>query len=272
MISKFRLISLVFLSVIMFSFALAETKGITQVSFSTGGDYNCQSGDFEAHWVKPSTGETVSIFNLNSNVNVSGECNNTLRSSEWCCPKNYRCTDGRCVVSSLLYVGDVCTTLTDNETCVTAPSSFATTLMDKFGPGYSGTCSSGNNLLGYLNAQGELCSNLTICGCGWDSDKKKCLLNVSEQNICGDDIISSSSCSWTEDSSKNQDLCETEGKIEIVYAATNTTGYNGQAVCLDKVIDYPCSVTVQLPFFNKFNFLFSVLAIVGIYFVFGRKF
>ena len=116
---------------------------------------------------------------------------------------------------------------------------------------------------------------MTTCSCIWKSNalgsgKGACSLTISEEKTCeGGGTAGLRNCSWVEDPSLTEDKCADEGKIFIIYPATGVD-VNG-VPCVDQKVPYPCSVSVQLPFFDKFSFIFAALAIVGIYFILNRR-
>lgn len=254
---KFKLVGWAILSIFIVSCVFAQTV-TNEVSFYTGaGEYECVKNNFEASWRHISSGEIIFIFNSTSST--TGVCNNFSYNGEWCCPKNYECnSEGKCVQLDIKYSGDVCTTLS-KEACNTSSNVFASSLMNKFDSKYLGMCGSGSF---------GVCTNITTCSCAWDENKKKCALLAVEKRVCLDGTISSANCSWVEDFDKGQDLCGTEGKLIVVYSATGES-VDGKP-CEEQRVEYPCTVSVQLPFFDKFTFILSVLAIVGIYFFYSK--
>jgi len=258
--NKFIILLVVFFY--LFSFVYAQSTGSVNVNFYTGsGAYLCERNSYSASWINVSNNAKIVIYN--STYNTTGLCNNTLFSSDFCCPKEYFCEKGACIPSKLEYSGDFCNSLTSNESCNTAPSSFATSAINSFGGMYVGICGSGSSFLGFFDGI-SICSNVTSCGCVWNSTTSKCTISLSQQKICNNGTITDlSSCSWSEEPDLKEDLCYEQGKIVVGYSAT---GFLSSGVaCTAQQVDYPCSVSVQLPFFDKFNFIFTVLAIVGIY-------
>ncbi|MEI7719528.1 MAG: hypothetical protein WCI72_06670 [archaeon] len=256
-----------FLLVITLSLVAAQI-GNTDVSFTTSsGDYICMNSNYEAFWMSVSSGTVINI--INATYNSKGVCNDTQYSEDWCCPRNSQCVNGECIAYNSSYNGDVCSALSDPSTCNTASASFALSLMDLFSEEYNNTCGSSSSYLGY-SVGNEICANITTCSCAWDSSKEACGLNVAQEAICGANIVSSTKCSWVENSTKTQNLCDTENKLVIIYDAVGEFTKNGNDLCKEQRVEYPCTISVQLPFFDKFSFIFAALAIVGIYFIMNR--
>jgi len=250
------------------SFAVSQI-GSAEVNFFTtdGGNYICNKTIYDAYWQNVATGERVFIHSLTQNT--SGVCYNTTYSNSWCCPTNYNCQSGTCVQTDLEYEGDFCTRL-PKALCNISSSVFASSLMDSFSGKYAGVCGSDSFYVGFWNGA-EVCANVTECACAWDNNLGKCTLAFSEQTICGSEVLSSKTCSWSENPDKKQNLCEVEGRLVVVYTASpEGISFSSGITCSDQEVSYPCSVSVQLPFFGGFSFLFSILGIIGIYFLYSK--
>lgn len=256
------------LSLFMFSFVAAQTMGSTDVTFFTGsGNYLCERTNSEAYWLNVSNNERTLI--KNSTKSVSGLCNDTTFSTDFCCPKDSACVDGECVATKLEYLGDFCTALTNNQSCNTPPASFAVSTINSFGGSFVGVCGSGSSFIGFSPDGGiTSCSKVTSCKCVWNNSK--CATSVAQQMICSNGTITSlNTCLWSEEPDAKKNLCDTEGKIVVYYSAIGAD--LGSISCIAQTVEYPCSVSVQLPFFDKFSFIFAILVIACLYSLMRRE-
>ncbi len=267
MVNRTVLFSVFIAFVFSFGFVSAIV-GSTSVNFFTGaGDYLCERTVSDAYWLNISNNER--IFISNTTYSVEGLCNNITYSADFCCPKDYVCTDGECKPSNLEYFGDFCNALLNNQSCNTAPASFAVSTVNSFGGNFVGICGSGSSFVGFSLNGLVFCSNVTSCSCLWNSASSKCTTNVTKQTICSDGTtLLSSSCAWSEEPDAKQNLCDEQGKIIVSYSAS---GFFEGVACEAQTVEYPCSVSVQLPFFDKFSFIFAVLAITCIYVLMRRE-
>jgi len=267
MVNKILLFSMFFVFAFSFGFVSA-TVGSTSVNFFTGaGDYLCERTASDAYWLNMSNNGRTFIANTTNSV--PGLCYNLTYSSDFCCPKDYVCTSGECKPSNLEYIGDFCNALTNNQSCNTAPASFAVSTINSFGGNFVGICGAGSSFVGFSLNGLVFCSNVTSCSCVWNSGTSKCTTNVTKQTICSDGTtFPSSSCAWSEEPSQKQNLCDEQGKIVVSYSAS---GLSEGVACEPQTVEYPCSVSVQLPFFDKFSFIFAVLAITCIYALIRRE-
>jgi hypothetical protein len=265
MVNKILLFSV--FAVLAFSFGfVSATTGSTSVNFFTGaGAYLCERTVSDAYWLNTTNNER--IFISNTTYSAKGLCNDTKYSADFCCPKDYACTSGECKPTNLEYFGDFCNALLNNQSCNTAPASFAVSTINSFGGNFVGICGAGSSFVGFSPDGLIFCSNVTSCSCVWASGK--CTANVTKQTICSDGTtFISSSCAWSEEPSQKQNLCDEQGKIVVSYSAS---GYTEGVACEAQTVEYPCSVSVQLPFFDKFSFIFAVLAIACIYALMRRE-
>lgn len=267
---RFKFIYL-FSFVFLISTVLSQTASV-EIQFSTGKGYSCVSEEFVAYWQKIDTNERINIFS--EFKTTTGVCNDTNYSDNWCCPIGYHCIEGECLLPDSQYVADMCTSITDSFSCDYADSSFAIKQVEKFGGEYLNVCSSGGSYSGFFDYDtSSVCANVTVCGCSWDSKKMACVLNISLEKVCPTNQSFIGSCSWLEDSVT--DLCDSEGSVTISYKSTKEGSYSDS--CSDQQVSYPCSVSVQLPFFDGFNFILSFLLIAVVYFFYiklnsGNKF
>jgi hypothetical protein len=271
--SKFFLIAL-FISVLLFAplFVSSETGG-AGVTFFTGSDtYSCEKTSLEAHWKHNFNGETINIYN--STDKPLGLCNDTSYSDYPCCPTGFVCDSGKCVSTNLEYSGDFCALANNSQKCNVLPPSFAVNTFESFGGAFIGACGRGDNFVSVSSEEGiVVCSNLTACTCTWNQTKSQCMPTMSEEMICSDGTVTRlNNCSWAEEPSEKQNLCETEGKILVTFKANPAGNVLSSGIaCQDQQASYPCSVSVQLPFFGKFQFIASILLIAAIYAFMRRK-
>jgi hypothetical protein len=265
-----RLSSFIYLFsfVFLISTVFSQT-GSVEVEFSTGKGYSCISEEYTAYWQKIDTNERVNIFS--DFKTTTGVCNDTVYSNNWCCPTGYHCVEGECLLPDTQYIADMCTSITDSFSCDYADSSFAINQVKNFGGVYSDVCSSGGSYNGFFDyAASSVCANVTICGCSWDSSANSgegaCALNISLERVCPNSQQIIGSCSWLEDTAT--DSCESEGSVIISYKASTEGSYPD--LCADQQVSYPCSVSVQLPFFDGFNFILSFLLIAVVYFFYVK--
>lgn len=261
MVNKILFFSVFAVLVLSFGFVSA-ISGSTSVNFFTGvGAYSCDRTVSDAYWLNMSNNERT--FIANTTYSTAGLCNNTIYSSDFCCPRDYICTNGECKPSDIEYPGDFCSTLKNNQSCNTAPAGFAVNTIDSFGGSYVGICGTGSSFVTFSLTNLVFCSNVTSCSCVWDSTISRCTATVSKQRICSDNNTTElGSCAWSEEPSKKQNLCDAQGKVIVSFIAS---GFLDGVACADQTVEYPCSVSVQLPFFDKISFIFAVLAIAFIY-------
>jgi len=117
-----------------------------------------------------------------------------------------------------------------------------------------------------------LCEIRTDCLCVWENNK--CLPSIDEKIndpnntncfLLPPNAPTLDTCYWA--ANEPVDKCSSsEQKISITYNATGT-----REDCISQTVDYPCSVSVKLPFFDKFTFLLSILGIALVYYIMKRK-
>lgn len=255
-----RLLLVFILIASLFSFVLAEDSGEVETSFLTE-NYECVADSSSAYWLSADGRSTSWVYN--ATYDSFGVCNDTVYSNSWCCPEGFECSNGQCSAGQLVGVGLRCSDIKTQDSCIHAPNEFAINWIEGLEPveNYATICSSEAEA---YDVGSVFCANYTICGCVWNETVAKCASGISFESACSDDNSTSTSCSWVED--RKEDQCSADvGQITIFYTA------NGEGdLCVNQEQVYPCSVSVQLPFFDKFNFIFSALAIVGIYSFFRR--
>ncbi|MEI7718295.1 MAG: hypothetical protein WCI72_00375 [archaeon] len=255
MISKYLVIILLIFS---FSF-VCSIDGSSQVSFYAG-SYSCVSSPSESYW-QSALNQNIFLI-LNSAKSVFGQCNNSAYSTIWCCPTGMACFDGSCGLNKKGKNVHDCSDLYTKESCIHAPLALSSIVIES-DVGWGGACSRPS--VSYSSG-GNLCANVSYCNCVWDESASTCGATWVLENKCNDGLAlptTIKSCTWTLFSS--EDKCdEPDGKMTVTYSASDPT-------CGEKVKEYSCEVSTVLPFFDKFSFIFSILAIVGIYFFTRRK-
>ncbi len=220
----------------------------------------CVSGSTFSYWSIDSLNETV--YNSSGNV---GNCSKYYVSSVFgsspCCPTGYDCSfsTGKCVSNSITS----CAQYNSSESCNSAPLNIASSSVESQ-LSSPGLCTLQTNFI----VSGEVsCVNASSCSCSWNSSTKKCGNSLTNITSCSDSFNWNKTCNWEEAGVQN--LCDSEGRISISYSASGSA--IGLDWCKDMVKDYPCSASVQLPFFSFFNVLFSILSISFIYFFLIKK-
>jgi hypothetical protein len=201
----------------------------------------------ESYW-ENSSGYKEMIFNSSGMVG-----NATKYSSEWCCPIKYTFRDNKCELNNT----NGCTDLKTQAECVGAPSSLSYSQIQFF---FNSTNACGGVSTSWFDSSNSLCANGTSCSCVWSSGK--CSANRTIQTSCDNGFIYTKSCVWTESGSEN--MCDSLGKIIVRYIASGDA-INVESWCVDQSKEYPCSVSVKLPFFDGTSLMLSILGIVFVY-------
>jgi len=253
-----RKLSFVFIFVLCLSFVFADIyTGEVGISIWTEG-YSCVKDDVSASWI----GSDSSIIIVNeTGYNFPGTCNQT---SDWCCPNGYTCEGGMCISTVSL---DTCYDFKSQDSCEGgwAVREYAIEGIESFGDDFIGICS---RSLPFVNDKGLNCVNASACDCVWDDGV--CVSELNFFDLCVDgNSTYNESCYWSE--GLQEDKCESEG-IYIVNYIVSGDGVNNNVLCVNQTKNYPCSVSVKVPFFDFSNFIISALGICCIYFVFRRSF
>jgi hypothetical protein len=255
----------VFGILILSGFVVGESlqgSGEARVSFSGG--VGCYSSSTLSYWI---IGSNETVFNSTGNVgNCSRYYNPSIVGSTGCCPTNYFCSlsSGQC--SRTTQTG--CAQYNTSDDCRNDVNRVADASFESLYPSLGDICRSQTS---YQSAMGNSCINFSICSCYWNSTLSRCGPSINYSSLCQGGSSSSKVCNWLESSTEN--LCGSQGKIVVTYNASGDVGSlmpNG-VNCSNIQTDYPCSASVQLPFFDKFSFILSLLAIVGVYFIVSRK-
>ncbi len=276
--SNYKMKKIIFFSVllcIVFSIlgnlGLADEEGSSSVNFFTSqSGSECVKDSFRAYWLNKSNLAITWVYN--STFSGDPYLNGSL-----CCPIGFvPYTNDDKESSCIRGTGVDCTSKLTKEECNGADPSLSYSFLEKDD---LGICTD-NRYEAYI-VEGLSCANASSCSCFWnqslDNGDGLCTNRKNVSSCCGDSTCtednvcckgsSSSYCGWYEEPDTREDNCgEDNGKIIIHYGA------DGNAVdCISQALEYPCSVSVKLPFFDKFSFIFAALAIVGVYFFTRRK-
>lgn len=261
MMARIFFLFIIFMS--LFSFVLAENyDGEEGVTFYTE-SYTCEKNFISASWESSDLVSSVLIYN--DSYSSVGVCNDTRYSESYCCPDGRECRDGRCELGLSGLPITSCFDMSQ-AACDSAPPEYAISLIESFdleGGSYSGICS--GETIYY-----DLCANTTYCKCLWDDDVDLCTYAMINETYCEGFGYTNTTCEWYEVPDSKEDYCaETDGKIIVHYGVMGDSVAN--PLCVSQALEYPCSVSVKLPFFDKFSFIFSVLAIGLVYFIVKRR-
>lgn len=256
-----------------------EIAGNTYVDFFTGSQgYTCVHDQYSAYWRNDLINPLDIVWIYNSTYSSEGVCYNSTYADDWCCPIGFAPfvnSGGKyeCATGSTGTISD-CTGITEQIPCDTANSALAFSIVEAGGTEYVGACSVPSWSDGY-------CTNLTFCSCVWNASagggKGLCSAQIKQESCCGSidsetgvcEHPNSDNCNWVEEPGTREDRCaDSTGQIIIHLRATGTSAI---VPCVDKLLVYPCSVSVKLPFFDKFSFILSGLAIAVVYFIMRRK-
>ena len=220
----------------------------TGVDFTTG-TYTCERTSTTATWVKSDTNQR---WNVPAQANCSAFSHNEVSS---CCMNGWTCnaTSGLCVDGSRI---TDCTKYSTQSACES----------DDMGVGIvSITNSSSCGLSSYFSYNGEVCVNLTNCGCVWDNSN--CSAKKEYTLECPGGTQGLGNCTWSTFSITNEDCSNGDSPIVISSVATWQQGSMSRPVdCSNLTRDYPCVSTAKLPFFSSTGFILSGLSIIFIYF------
>lgn len=279
---KKHIVSLLFVVLSLVLMANFATSAIyeanTTLIFSTGSQgWSCNATTATAFW-QNDTNPSQIVWIYNGTYSSKNVCNDSQYSDNWCCPVGFvpylnSANKAECRIINTTIVD--CTGIDDEIFCNTANPWFAISLIESFGSNYAGICASSGSYVTYFSGTDE-CTNYTSCGCTWDNALDICKASFTRETCCGtiDPLTgacqtnSSSTCSWSERPNSRQDLCGSdEGKIIIYYDAVGSL----DPLCVNQTIEYPCSVSVKLPFFNWFNFILTGLGIAVVYAIMRKK-
>lgn len=269
------------LGLLMLSFGLVTGESATStVEFSTG-SWSCSEDSSTASWRVYSGANLIEeepIINSSGDVgNCFAHVNETGRS---CCPGNLICineTDGNGNPTSR----GVCQATADYCFQLTTHGKTACESAEGIGEnsiGQIGNSSVCGLQLEYTDPSAGICFDKTSCECRWDEDQcVPATVNKTESCVSNGGIPNSiDTCSWIADETKTVDNCDNPEQNIIIYynpkwESTNSSKPAPESCNKERSVEYSCTTTVKLPFFNLFGFLLSGVAIVGIYFWLGRK-
>lgn len=250
---------LVFVFLFSLTFISAETLlGSSEGSVTTYGGATCVNNQTFSYWADFSNGINTTTYNSSGTYN---NCSFYAKDSDsFCCPSGANgCnfSTGKCMVS-VSNVTTTCSGYKDENSCVYAEKVVAIKSVESM-PGNSGFCSRPSTVSGS-------CTNSSAsCKCTWNSTTSKCNPSGQIVTVCSNSVGDfTATCNWAETS--YEDKCNTEGKIIITYTASGSAV--GSDWCKNpNLVEFSCTESVELPFFNWFSFLLSGLAIMVIYFI-----
>lgn len=256
-----------YLFLILFLFGIsfisaASIQGSTQVSFNTAG-WSCVSTSTNAYW--SFTNETISGLRIDV-VNSSGAVGNCSKyvsqnNNRSCCPSNRVCgSSGICDMGTTV---NYCYDIKNRDSCESASLDIGKKSVESISGNPIGICGTQKS----YTVSGQLCANVTNCGCYWNSTVSKCVASrVDKYNCTG--TVSSSNCNWI--AGNPEDHCgDALGKIFVDYTVSGSAV--GQAWCNPSRAEYPCAVSVKMPFFDFFSFVLVSAGIAIVYLVMRRK-
>ncbi|MFA5173613.1 MAG: hypothetical protein WC438_00340 [Candidatus Pacearchaeota archaeon] len=197
-----------------------------------------------------------------------------VESSDTCCPDESECvTDpptagdyGMCRVS----LADMCMDYQTEEACKGhSQYSADNTENAKYGEGFCGT----------WGDLGNGCFSEIYCSCVWNASGGICQGQFDNQTF-GDPAICTATSGGCKDYAANWDeeftsQCETGDIVTIHWGSEPWGNYSTNpllaALCVASDIEYPCSMGKKLPFFTSFNFILSIISIMGIYYFLIKK-
>lgn len=255
-----------FLVLFLFSFNFVfatQIEGSTQVSFSTAG-WSCVSNSASASW--SFTNETMVTPIILPVVNASGSVGNCSKyaienNNRACCPTNNVCSMGNCSVTNNY---DQCYKITSRDACDSASADIGTRSVEGKNGNPVGIC---GKVVSY-SLSGQSCANVTLCGCSWDSSTSKCVASRNDKYNCSG-TTTTKTCNWV--AGEPQNHCGDDlSKIIVDYNVTGTA-VGTTTWCNPTSEEYPCAVSVKLPFFDLFNFAIVSMGIAIGYLFFRKK-
>jgi hypothetical protein len=235
------------------------TIGSASTYFSTA-EWVCNSANSQAYWTTQGSSLQEPIYS--SDKSIFGKCNMTVPYGKTCCPVGFACINGSCIVPP---TGEIkyCSDLPDEKSCNYT----------------SDNLNLAKNWISTINiTRAEQCNDVdstkctsTSCSCKWNASTKTCnsIFEISQEGTCTT-TPATGTCEWTQTSS--EDHCgDSLGKMIITYTASGTLKAKNDPLCVNQVVEYPCSVSVKLPFFDGFTFIISTFGIALVYFMMRKK-
>lgn len=232
--------------------------------------YSCVATDTTSYW-RHTNGSIENIYfngTMVQNANATKYFND---SDDYCCPNkySYNVSSGQCFKDESNPI-NACADLETEETCEGAPNRVAYSIIESWNESDLGVCGSVSD--GFLIEGGAYCTNATSCMCSWDDQKNVCKPKREIEMYCGPgNALYNKSCVWTEVRADSaEDECAANGKMIINFIASGTA-LGVESWCINQTKEYPCSVAVELPFFDKTTLVMSVLGICLIYMFLNKK-
>jgi len=265
---KIWVTSILLTLVLFLNFGLvASSSGSTDTYVTTTG-FTCYRTNLVSYWNNDGSGSDQIIYNASGMVGNATEYS-AAGSYEYCCPIGYSFDDNKCIYDPNNII-NACADLESKEECEGAPHSLSYSILESFNDSDEGVCGSVSG--SFTGTGGKNCANATSCSCVWDYEDNVCAPNRELSTYCQGDGETNSSCTWIEikGTADEQVQCNTVGKIIINYEAKGSA-LGVESWCVNQTKEYPCSVSVKLPFFDKTIFLISILGIVLVYVFLGRN-
>jgi hypothetical protein len=242
-------LSVMFFSIFAVHLILAQTSQ-TAVNFTTG-TFTCENNATTAVWIDSTTNQRFVVGS--SPTTCSTYSHESIPS---CCPTSLshcNTTSNSCEDSSRI---TDCTKYKSQSDCEA----------DDQNVGVASIANSSNcGLSSYFSSGGEICVNLTSCGCFWDSSTK-CSAKKKYTLECPDGSSHRGTCTWSTFSITNEDCSNSVLPVVVSSTASWAMGTLAQpADCSDITRSYPCVSTAQLPFFTLSSLIVSSLSIIFIY-------
>lgn len=256
-----------FLFLMSLSFALAENYDGETTTYTTSGVYSCTKTANYAFWTE-TNGEQSTITMIYNSSYSANNCNLDDLFNQTCCPTDYACnlSSGACSLN-ISNPSRTCASLKTAAECAGATKEIY--LVSAGGISNTVKNSCGTTSAAWYNANSAVCYNFSSCECTWNVTASSCVFATNLTDICGNSSSFNTQCQWIE--SSQEDHCtDALGIIRVNYSVVGTS-VGVDPNCVSVVQDFPCSVSVKLPFFDKFSFILSILGISLVYFLIRRK-
>lgn len=231
--------------------------------------YSCVRTDITSYW-SHSNGSIEQIYFNGSMTTGANATRYSDNLNDYCCPNkySYNVSNGKCFKDDSNLI-NACADLETEVICEGAPDRVAYTIVESWNESDLGVCGSIDSFVGI---GGLSCSNATSCMCSWDNSKNVCKPTRKIEMYCGPDGSPyNKSCTWTEvRADSEEDECAKNGKMIINFIASGDA-LGVESWCINQTKEYPCSVAVQLPFFDKTTLIVSILGVCLVYTLFRKK-